>query len=134
MIELSDAYCNRGRAYLTKGNLGNAIADCTEAIRLDPKNAVAYLFRGTAYAATRTTGSDYDKAIADFTEAIRLDPKNAYAYRCRGEVYAEESSCGDASHRAGIWKNHGAIADKRKDWEQAVGISKEGARRRPVGP
>ena len=49
----ADAYCNRGRAYLTKGDLGNAIADCTEAIRLDPKNAVAYLFRGAAYAATR---------------------------------------------------------------------------------
>ena len=49
-----------------------AIADFTEAIRLDPKYAEAYCNRGCAY---RNKG-DYDKAIADFTEAIRLNPKD----------------------------------------------------------
>ena len=60
-----------GRAYAKKGDYDKAIADYTEAIRLDPKNAEAYCNRGHAY----EEKGDYDKAIADCTEAIRLDPK-----------------------------------------------------------
>ena len=56
------------------------IADYSEAIRLDPKNAVAYGNRGMAYYGN----SDLDRAIADFDEAIRLDPKDATAYNNRG--------------------------------------------------
>ena len=48
-----------------------AIADLTEAIRLDPKHAIVYSDRGAAYRAS----GECDKAIADLTEAIRLDPK-----------------------------------------------------------
>ena len=40
------AYCNRGVAYANKGDYDKAIADCNEAIRLDPKDAVAYCNRG----------------------------------------------------------------------------------------
>jgi tetratricopeptide (TPR) repeat protein len=58
----------RGASFFEKGDFDNAIADCTEAIRLDPKDALAYLNRGLAY---RSKG-DSDKAIADFKEAIRL--------------------------------------------------------------
>lgn len=36
------AYNNRGAAYQTKGDLARAIADFNEAIRLDPKDVVAY--------------------------------------------------------------------------------------------
>ena len=64
-------YNNRGDAYRKKGDMDRAIADLTEAIRLDPKYANAYDNRGLAY---RDKG-DMDRAIADLTEAIRLDPK-----------------------------------------------------------
>ena len=47
-----------------------AIADYTEAIRLNPKDAAAHCDRGRAYA----DKGDLDKANADYTEAIRLDP------------------------------------------------------------
>ena len=57
----------------TRASYDKAIADFTEAIRLDPNwprrittGAIAYGSKG-----------DYDKAIADYTEAIRLDPKDA---------------------------------------------------------
>ena len=67
-----------------KGDHDKAIADFTEAIRLNPKLAQAYYNRGMIY---RKKG-DHDKAIADFTEAIRLNPKDATPYISRGIAYA----------------------------------------------
>ena len=75
-----DAYYNRGVAYSDKGDTDRAIADFTEAIRLDPKYANAYVNRGVAYG----DKGENDRAIADYTEAIRLDPKFAHAYCNRG--------------------------------------------------
>ena len=71
--------------YVRKGDNDKAIADFTEAIQLDPKNAKAYIDRGSAY----INKGDNDKAIADCNEAIRLDPKNADAYISRGVAYSE---------------------------------------------
>ena len=61
-----------------------AIADYTQAIRLEPDNAFAYTSRGVAYAGK----GDYDRAIADHTQAIRLNPNFANAYSNRGIAYA----------------------------------------------
>ena len=38
-------YNSRGEAYRSKGDMDRAIADYTEALRLDPKNAIAYVNR-----------------------------------------------------------------------------------------
>ena len=77
--KLAVAYNNRGIAYATKGDLDRAIADFSEAIRLDPKDAHAYNNRGSAY----ENKGDHDRAITDYDEAIRLDPKYALAYNNR---------------------------------------------------
>jgi Tfp pilus assembly protein PilF len=66
----------KGTALWDKGELDNAIAALTEAIRLDPKNYTAHLGRGRAY----FSKSDYTKAIKDFTDAIQLNPKLTKAY------------------------------------------------------
>jgi tetratricopeptide (TPR) repeat protein len=63
-----------------------AIADFSEAIRLNPKHAAAYCDRGLTY----WSRHDYDKAIADHTEAIRLDPQFIMAYNNRGIAYADK--------------------------------------------
>jgi tetratricopeptide (TPR) repeat protein len=47
-----------------------AIADLSEAIRLDPKRASAFYNRGVAYRAK----GDLGHADADAAEAMRLDP------------------------------------------------------------
>jgi tetratricopeptide (TPR) repeat protein len=60
-----------------------AIADFTEALRMDGNNAVIYLNRGEAYAQK----ADYDKAIADFNQAIRHNLNYARAYISRGGAY-----------------------------------------------
>jgi Tfp pilus assembly protein PilF len=58
-----------------KGDHDRAISDANEAIRLDPKNALAYATRGEAFEAK----NDPDHAIADFDRALKLDPSLAKA-------------------------------------------------------
>ena len=68
-----------GRRYGAKGDHDRAIADFSEAIRLDPQNAAAYRNRGLGY----DNKGERDRAIADFDQAIRIDPKYADAYNGR---------------------------------------------------
>jgi len=49
--DLAVEYYNRGINYSKKGDTDRAIADYTEAVRLDPKYADAYGNRGNAYLA-----------------------------------------------------------------------------------
>jgi tetratricopeptide (TPR) repeat protein len=77
------AYFNRGNENLSKEMYDQAIADYTQAIRIDPNYVDAYNQRGSAY----INKGDEDRAIADFTQVIRLDPNNALAYLWRGISY-----------------------------------------------
>lgn len=81
------AYNSRGIAYYGNKDLDLAIADYSEAIRLDPNYAVAYNNRGVAY---RDKG-DLNGAIADYSGAIVLDPNYAFAYGNRGIAYFDEN-------------------------------------------
>src|SRR6266851_3069487 len=60
-----------------------AIADCNQAIRLNPNYAMAFYNRGTAYKAK----GQYDRAIEDYDQAIRLNPNDADAINNRGNTY-----------------------------------------------
>ena len=73
----------RAGAYLGKGDNDRAIADASEAIRLDPAIAYAYANRAAGYA----NKADRDLAIADYSEVIRLDPRNISAYFNRGRAH-----------------------------------------------
>jgi len=73
----------KGLLLSEQGNYDAAIKEFTEAIKLDPNEAVLYYNRGAVY----EDKGDYDRAIADFTQAIRLDPKDGYAYLRRGAIY-----------------------------------------------
>jgi tetratricopeptide (TPR) repeat protein len=52
-----------------------AMADYTQAIRIDPNDASPYTNRGNAY----YFKGDYDRAIADYEAALRIDPNDANA-------------------------------------------------------
>lgn len=64
------AYLQRGNMYEATGKSDAAIADYSEAIKLDPQNVLAYCSRAIAYLRKR----DHDHAIADYNEANTLDP------------------------------------------------------------
>ena len=53
--------------------------DWTEAIRLEPRNAVHYYDRGWTHIGLR----QWDQAIEDFDQAIKLDPNSAWLYQSR---------------------------------------------------
>jgi tetratricopeptide (TPR) repeat protein len=71
----AEKYVESGEEYFKNGEYVRAIADYDEAIRLDPKDVVAYNSCGLVNAAK----GDYDRSIADFGRAIRLNPQFAAA-------------------------------------------------------
>lgn len=71
-----------------QGDNDGAIADYTEAIRLNPQFADAYYNRGLTWKAKE----DIDKAIADYSEAIRLNPQLANAYYSRSVAHTTKGN------------------------------------------
>ena len=109
MPGLAEAFAKRGNALLQKGKEGDmfprgpkdekdraeymnkAIADLTEAIRLDPKDIGSICNRAVAY----ETMGDYNKAIADENRVLHVDPGCARGYFLRGQTYEFfKSLCG----------------------------------------
>lgn len=84
--KLAFEYNARGFHYAGKSDYDRAIADYTEAIRLDPKYVLSYNNRGNAY----LDKGDSDRGIADYNQAMRLDPKDALAYYNRGNAYYDK--------------------------------------------
>lgn len=67
-----------------KGDFNGAIQLHTEAIDLNPNNALAYHGRGTAYDESR----QYEAAIADYNKALEINPAYVEAYYNRGNTYS----------------------------------------------
>ena len=89
------AYIKRGYAFFAHSQAGekqvfldHAIADFTEAIKLDPKNLDAYFNRAGLYSQKK----DHDHAIADYDRAIKIDANNAELYAFRGQAYTQKEN------------------------------------------
>jgi tetratricopeptide (TPR) repeat protein len=85
-VQRAKSYFDSGKTLHSRGDYVTAIADYTEAIRLNPNDAATYNNRGNAY----YSKGDYYQAIADYTQAIRLNPNDAAAYNNRGNAYANK--------------------------------------------
>ena len=84
----AEEYYNRGNAYKKQGNLTQAIADYTNAIRINSKHAKAYYNRGNTYGKQ----GNLTQAIADYTKAIEINPKYKEAYYNRGNTYGKQGN------------------------------------------
>ena len=82
---VSDAYCNRGFAYLDSGDMERGIQDLTTAIDLNPQDTLAYWNRAVAYLIL----ARFDAALDDLGKIIEIDPGDAMAHYFRGQIYIE---------------------------------------------
>ncbi len=115
--DLSRTYYNRGLAHRRLNQLQMAVADYSEAVRIDPSNSDAFNNRAFVYlklkqfqAAARDAAraitinpnktnyyvnralafremGQLQKALADINQAIRLDPARAVSYYTRSIIY-----------------------------------------------
>jgi tetratricopeptide (TPR) repeat protein len=133
------AYAYSRRAF-RREDPNSAIADYTEAIRLDPK-ANYFESRAEAWLAA----NKLERAIADDTEAIRLDPKNSWRYRSRARVWLRADNVDRAISdlTQAIWvdpKNASHLEARADAWlkinkfDQAVADYTEAIRLEPDKP
>jgi tetratricopeptide (TPR) repeat protein len=118
-----------------------AVADFTQAIRLDPNNAKIYNERGGVY----DNMGDFDRAFTDFTQAIRLDPNYAIAYSNRALVYVHmgdlDRAIADYNQAIRLDSNHHAAYDGRaeayyfmRDYDRAIADFTQAVRLNPNHP
>src|SRR5215471_5979792 len=77
------ALISRGIAYHSKQNYDSAIQDYDGAIRIEPRNAIAFNNRGNSYQKKALP----DRALQDYDQALRLNPKYALALVNRASVH-----------------------------------------------
>jgi len=82
------ALVNRSRAYRNAREFDRAIADCKEALTLDPNAADTEFECGLAYGGK----GDYDAGIASFTRVIEIAPDSEGAYVNRGNLYNQKAA------------------------------------------
>src|SRR5262245_30980279 len=79
---LAAVYAERGVAYMALQDFDRAIADFTQAIKIDSRNVKALANRGAAHGARQ----EWESAIQDFSQVIALD-RTAHAYADRAGMY-----------------------------------------------
>ncbi len=98
------ALLQRARAFVRRGDFQKAVADCTAALAISPRDDI-YAVRGDAY---RKMG-DYAKAVADYDASHRIDADVAEAWT----LYAKDLRQSGRTKEA-------ALAQRRADEFQAI--------------
>ena len=84
LSEKVQKHMDKGAAAIKVQDFDRALAEFTEAIRLDPKNILLYHSRAAAYHAK----GDFAKVIADCTHILKANPRDSYALGNRGVAYS----------------------------------------------
>ncbi len=103
----ANAYFQSGVDYLNKGEYDQAIEEFNKVLKINPRNAEAYYYRGNARLFSAQEEEDifgpfedlfilfglpslYDQAIEDYTKSLEINPKNADAFLNRGNAYYDK--------------------------------------------
>jgi tetratricopeptide (TPR) repeat protein len=123
----AEMYNIRGTIYFERGAYDQSLADCNEAIRLDPNRPHFWNNRGNIWRAK----GDQVKAINDFNQAVRIDPDYQVAYKNRGNVWSDRGAFDKAiaDYDAAIqllptdadaFNNRGSMRMQRGEFEKAI--------------
>ncbi|MEN6375052.1 MAG: tetratricopeptide repeat protein [Smithella sp.] len=86
-VQISAAILDKAYMLQVDNLLNDSIERYTQALFFNPKNAAAYINRGSAYGEK----GDYDLAIKDYKKVVEeIDPQNALAYINRGNAYGKK--------------------------------------------
>ena len=83
----------RAAALDALGQTDRALGDYSEAIRLDPKDPLAFLGRGVLFAGRQRL---YERALDDFDKVLVLAPNNVDGLMHRGDAYSQMGKFGPA--------------------------------------
>lgn len=115
-----EAYLRRAEAWVKTGNIehkAKALADCDEALRINPQSAEAFYVRGTI---EMSLWPNYDRAIASLKEALRRKPEYPEARRALAAAYGRQ------------WKERLRYAETAWDLAQATAELDEAHRLDPA--
>ena len=112
--ELALGYFGRAFARLSASERADAITDYTEAIKLDPSNAMAFNNRGVQH----RDNNNLVEALRDFDEAIRLTPNGAHALAL--------------SNKADLLRMQGKLSDAQAEIKKALDADRDNARVRDI--
>lgn len=123
--DLAITYYNRGIHNQKRQEYVLAIADYTEAIRINPQFVDAYENRAGVYRLQK----DYARAIADSSEAIRVGPDSGGFYG-RGLAYADQKdyarAIADYSEAIRLYPQGAITYLRRGEAKKALGKQAEG--------
>lgn len=97
----------RGNAYRKYNDLGNALLDYDESLRLNANNPAAWFSRGAIHHKLK----NYERALTDYSKALSFEPR-AMAYLRRADVF----------------NKLGKYDDAVTDFEQAIALGRANAR------
>ena len=137
---LAIAYNNRGDGYWAKNTTEDddkALADYSQAIRIDPRYAVAYINRGLIW----YRKNNIDSAIDDYTKSIEINSKDPMAFNNRGNAYKKKGELDNAladyddaikldkqpvairfANRGNVWLDKGDYERAIADFDEAIKI------------
>ncbi len=126
-ISKAQILSKQGQELAKQGKQQAAIANYTEALKLNPHNASIYYQRGNSYYSQKA----YEKAIKDYTAAITIKAKYSDAYYQRGVIYYElndnEKAITDLTKALRInpkyakaYKKRGQIYSEIGDYKNAI--------------
>jgi tetratricopeptide (TPR) repeat protein len=115
-------YINRSWAYAEVGAFEKAIEDCNEALRLTPKNAMAFNNRGLVY----EKKGDMDRAGKDYFKACEF----GFEIGCRNYLAVKNPSQNEES-RVDLLLRQSGEKYRDKDWNAVVRLTSLAIKKEP---